>query len=416
MEELVKTISNKSKNFYGSDIDIKDFIDAIPMNELRCIKDKIKNHMNTFFSKDKGQVLGYYVCKGREPFKFYMISVNNTLYMALDAVPPLMWYKIESYLDFKTVARAYNRSSSKFTNRLTRISTGLSGNAMAGDIMKNIKSDYEYTTLVYNICVSNPFMNMDVFGHNELYDEYLNSREYNSMERALLTKCIFDKESGFCIRTLYTNSIISVKCVKGVMYMNFFFNECPLLEGIGNIPIDMYMFMLNFNLESFDHLLGKNSMNIVQSICSSIQKDYYGEFRESIHKYLSTLGESQKIHKEYIMTLRKLFTNFTIKNILDDMGSNTLDDMKPNNKLVIQYIKEKLTNDEKVHILVNIIDELELFTQNDPSASNLDKKLPDYIKESDESSESSESDDINDDLDNVKHKKIKSTTSQKLTK
>ena len=390
MEELVKTISRKSKNYYGSDIDIKDFIDAIPMGELRCIKDKVKTHMDTFFKNDQGEVLGYYVCNGQDPFKFYVISVGEKLYMALEAVPPLMWYKIESYSDFKKVARAYNKNSSKFTNRLTRISIGLSGNAVVGNIMKNIRSDYEYVTFIYNICLSNPFMNMDVFGYNELYDEYLNSRKYNSMERALLTKCIFDKESGFCVRTLYTNSIVSVRCVKGVMYMSFFFNECPMLEGVGNIPLDMYMFMLNFNLVSFDQLLGKNSINIIQSICASVQKDYYGEFRFSIYNYLSSLSDSEKGNKEYIVALRKLFTNFTIKKILDDMDSNNLNSMKPNNKLIAEYIKEKLTNDEKHHILENIIDELELFKQ-DEQVNSSDKKSSDYIKETNESKESEES-------------------------
>jgi len=389
MEELVKTISRKSKNFYGSDIDIKDFIDAIPMNELKCIKDKVKKHMDDFFTKDKGDILGYYICKGRDPFKFYMISVNNILYMALEAVPPLMWYKIESYPDFKKVVRAYNKNSSKFTNRVTRISAGLSENAMVGDIMKNIKSDYEYMTFIYNICLSNPFMNMDVFGYDELYDEYLNSREYNSMERALLTKCIFDKESGFCIRTLYTNSIVSIKCIKGVMYMSFFFNECPLLEGIGDMPLDMYIFMLNFNLASFDQLLSKNSMNIVQSICASIQKDYYGEFRFSIYNYLLSLKDSDKVDHVYVVTLRKLFTNFTMKRILDEMDSNTMNSMMPNNKLVIEYIKGKLTDGEKVHILENIIDELDIF-KNSASSQQSDAKISEGVEESGEIEESDE--------------------------
>lgn len=389
MEELVKTISRKSKNFYGSDIDIKDFIDAIPMNELRCIKDKIKNHMDIFFSKDKGEILGYYVCKGHDPFKFYMIAVNNTLYMALEAVPPLMWYKTESYSDFKKVVRAYNKNSSKFTNRITRISAGLSENAVVGDIMKNIKSDYEYMTFIYNICLSNPFMNMDVFGYDELYDEYLNSREYNSMERALLTKCIFDKENGFCIRTLYTNSIVSVKCVKGVMYMSFFFNECPLLEGIGNIPLDMYIFMLNFNLASFDQLLSKNSMNIVQSICASIQKDYYGEFRFSIYNYLLSLKDSDKVDPVYVFALRKLFTNFTMKRILDEMDSDTMSSMKNSNKLIIEYIKDKFTNEEKSHVVWSIIEELELF-KNSASSQHSNTKISEGVEESGDIEESDE--------------------------
>jgi hypothetical protein len=360
MEELVKTISRKSKNFYGSDIDIKDFIDAIPMNELRCIKEKVNNHMDIFFSKDKGEILGYYVCKGRDPFKFYIISVSDILYMALEAVPPLMWYKIESYQDFKNVVKAYNKNSSKFTNRITRISAGLSGNAVVGDIMKNIKSDYEYMIFIYNICSAHPFMSVDVFGYDELYDEYLNSREYNSMERALLTKCIFDKEHGFCIRTMYTNSIVSIKCIKGVMYMSFFFNECPQLEGIGNVPLDMYIFMLNFNLASFDQLLSKNSMNILQSICGSIQKDYYGEFRFSIYNYL-LLSKDSEIDPAYVLTLRKLFTNFTIKRILDEIDPHSLDSMKSNNKLVVEYLKGKLTDEEKVYILDDIINKIEIF-------------------------------------------------------
>lgn len=351
MEELINDIS-KNKNFYGTDIEMKDFMEAIPFIEFKCIEDYVKSHTESFFKKDKGDILGYYVCKGTELFKFYLISVSDSLYMALEALPPCFWYEIKTYDDFRNVRKSYNRKGNTFQKRLTKISTKLSGNAVLGDIMNTIRSDYEYTMLIYNMCMENPFVGGNIFGTDELYDDYINKNKYNSLEQALLTKFIIDKEHGFCIRTVHTNSIISIKCVNNILFFSFYYNECPKsVNNINDLPLDLYLFMINFNMIDISDALESKSPNIVLTLHSSLPIDYYGEMRYSIYSYLVENESENNEDNEYIKLLKSLFTDYTVHKITGEIEEELVKMENKTDDKIRAFIVSKFTDEEKKFIL-----------------------------------------------------------------
>ena len=113
----------KNKNYYDTDIDIKDFIKSINILECKNYKDIINDHMKGFFhkDKDKDEIIGYYVCNGEYLFKFYIIKVNNEIYMALENTPPYFWYKLKSYEDFRIIRKIYNKKTDTYEKKILLI-------------------------------------------------------------------------------------------------------------------------------------------------------------------------------------------------------------------------------------------------------------------------------------------------------
>ena len=206
MNKLIIEIS-KSKNFYGSDITIHDFTNNILFTEIKNSVTNVKIHMENFFKIDS-EVLGYYVCKGQKLFKLYLVSVDKQLYITLDKIPPIYWHKIKTYDDFQNIKKAYNtkQSNSRFCNKIVRISNGLS-NSMLGNNFCTINNNYEYLMILYNLCIASPFVMDNIYDNDEFHETKLDYSKYNSIDKTLLVKHIIDKNQGFNIRTVNSNSL-----------------------------------------------------------------------------------------------------------------------------------------------------------------------------------------------------------------
>lgn len=379
MEDLIKRIS-KSKNFYGPDIDIKEFIESIPLKEMKCVEEYVKKHLKQFFKNDNGEVLGYYICKGCEVYKFYLVSVDGELYFALDALPPCLWYKLKTYDDFREIRRSYNNKGDKFDTRLVKVSTKFSKNAVFGDILKTIRSDYEFVVMIYNMCVENPYVDDYIFGSDELYDEYLKKHRYNSMELALLKKYIIDREHGFKIRSAFTNSIISIKCVNGIVFFSFYFNKCPSMPRVGDLPLDIYMFMLNFEMMSLSNVIKMNSVESINTLCNALPQEYYGDMRYDVYNYLSS--NSGEMDKEYEQVLRVLFTKYTINKVASEFNKDILS-LKNDNKPISDFVMNKLNDEEKRYLSDDVVrslddsNKMKSIAEGDEVEDDLDEELDD---------------------------------------
>ena len=280
------------------------------------------------------------------------------------------------------------------------------------------------------MCMENPFTGNNVFGTDELYDDYISMNKYNSLERALLTKFIIDKEHGFCIRTVHTNSIISVKCFNNIVFFSFYYNECP--KNMNNdLPIDLYLFMLNFDLVDIKDILESNNSNTVLTLHSSLPLDYYGEMRYSIYNYLTSNAlsdTSSEDSKEYFKLLRSLFTDYTVHKITNEIEDELLNMTNKTNETIISLIKTKFTNEEVKYILDQRLDNMSFVSDNKNNNTVLDaiseevtiSDADDILKENnynDEPDDESVNKQIQIKLDtNTKAKKSKKTQNKKTKK
>jgi hypothetical protein len=359
MEDLIEFIS-KSKNFYGPDIEMKDYLESIPYQELKSIKDHIMKHMDNFFKDDKGEVIGYYLCRGVDVFKFYIMKVNNKIYMALDSVPPFFWYEIKTHSDFKNVRRSYNKKGDTFKNKMSKLCVSFSlNNTLTLQSDSGVQSDYEKIMLLANMCLENPFTSDSIFGSNELYDRNMNMKDMNAIEKAHLNKYIIEQCRGFNVRTLYSQSIINVKCNQGIYFLTFYFNPCPILENVNDIPIDVYLFMLNFNIMGAYDVISKKDEDLLKHIACIMPVDFFSDMRFNIYRYLLEIDNPEKedtCDDSYLLALKLLFTNYTVHKILLEHGDE-LKDLNSNADM-IDAILQNITEEEFKYILKDEINKI----------------------------------------------------------
>lgn len=350
---------------------MKDFMESISFLEFKGQKKEALEHMEKFFSDDKGDVLGYYICKGYDVYKFYIILVNGNLYMALDTLPPCYWYHLDTYEKFKKLKKVYNNKGESFTHRKSLISMELSNNAMSG-FMDRVRSDYEYTIFLYNMCTNSPFMHNEIFGEREFYDKYLNRERYNSLEKAILIKHIIDSERGFFIRTALSNSIVSIKCVGRTLFIRCYYNDTPTTLTGHKYPLDVVMFLNNFVVVSLEDIVKTDSGDFFTSIISLLPLAFYGDMRYEIHQYLS--DKDMEISKDYEKTLQKVFTDFTVHGVFAKWGndSKSVDLNDLSNDGIRELLEAEFTEEESKYILKSRLKELH-FKQSD--TEDKDKKM-----------------------------------------
>lgn len=364
MDELIKSIA-KNKNFYGPDIDMENFMESISTTECRNYENVIKDHNKKFFSEDSGEVLGYYVCKGEDVFNFYLIKVNKKLYMALENTPPYYWYQINNYEDFRAVRKIYNKKTDQYENRTLLIATQLwNGPKSESYIMENIRSDYEYTMILHDMCRNNPYLCEDIFSTNEFHYTNLNRDELSSLECALLNKHIINYRQGFHFRTALTNSVVSVKCKHGLVFFACYFDNC--INGVknGNIPIDLAMFLTNFKLTTIrDIVRGKSSVDLMR-VNQTVPIDFYADVRNEI--YLALVDNDKKeetFNEEYMHLLQNIFTEHTVNRIIFGLGDKAEALKSMSDKSVRDVLRDEFTEDEKKFVNMKFFAEMK-FTPN----------------------------------------------------
>jgi hypothetical protein len=320
MNNSILQLIKNNKNYYDTDIDIKSFIQSINILECKNYKDIIDNHTKDFFYKDKNEseseIIGYYVCNGEYLFKFYIIKVTNIIYMALENTPPYFWYPLTSYKDFRLIRKIYNKKTDIYEKKILLIGTELL-NLENNDIIKNINNDYEYTMILYNMCKLNPFIYNDIFYPNEFHYNVINRNKLSSLENALLDKKIIMQNKGFYCHTSLTNSIISIKCIQGVIYLICQYDECQR-----KMPIDLEIFLSNFKLTDIKTIINNCIEKDLIKINNSIPLDFYYIMKDEIYNILEYNKNKLIISKEYKKILRQLFTKHCVNRVMFGFGDN----------------------------------------------------------------------------------------------
>ena len=370
--ELLRKIA-KSKNFYRADIEMSDLMDSIDNTEFRNMEEKIEKHTKEFFKKDEGEVMGYYVCKGFDTHKFYLVLVNKKLFMAPDTFAPYFWYPIESEEDFKQVKRAYNSEGDKFPNKLVLVSLGINGDDKVKSLMSLIHSDYEYVTVLHHLCMNNNYINGEVFGYGELYDKKIeDAREkYTALENSLLTKRIMDVEKGFYVRGMLSNSIISIKCSRGMVFINCLYNNFPKTMGGITLPIDFFSLVSNFNVRTLDAIVNSKSEELLRAVKSVLPVTYFGDLYYQTHRALS---EENDHDDKYKKVLTNIFTDLTIHRIFLKWGKETERISDLPNQSIIELVKDELSEEEKKYISHEKLDNTIFRKDPDESTKPKDKK------------------------------------------
>lgn len=353
MDNLLKQISS-CKNFYGSDIEMKDLVESFSYNEVKSIRDALEKHTKELLGDNlsKGEVMGYYVCKGMESFNFYIVVVDNKIYLAFETLPPYFWYNVESYEEFKKLRKIFNKKGDNFQNKVCKISLGLSKNAEVGSFMETMRGDYEYVTFLYNMCIKNTFLSDNIFGTDELYDKYIDTENYNSLEHALLIKYIMDKERGFCVRTKLSKSIVLFRVVRGVIFISYYYDSSIKSVGGSDIPIDLLVFLTNFNVKTIQEvIMDRNKLKLLE-LNGSLPVDYYGEMRFEIHKYLvSREKEIDNVNNDnddnYDELLKSIFTDYTVHKIFMKWGDKYEDLKELSDEGIKKLLKDEFTKEEK---------------------------------------------------------------------
>jgi hypothetical protein len=343
MDDLMLLIK-KNKNYYDSDIDIKDFMESISLLECKNYKKNIDEYTSDFLKKDKGEIIGYYMCKCLDLFKFYFIKVNDTLYMALENTPPYFWYKLSVYDDFRIIRKIYNKKNEKYQNKNLFIATQLWNGPDSEEYIKaNIRNDYEYTNILYNICRENKYVDKDIFS-KEYHYNILNRDDLSSLEYALLDKHIINNQKGFYCRTVLTNSVVSIKCISGIVFLTCYYDNCTYGSKNGEIPIDLSMFLSNFKLTTIKNIVNyKNKVDLVK-INKYIPVDFYADMRDEIYIVLS--GDIKAFDKDYIKLLKQLFTEHCVNRVIFSLGDEVETLKNIPNKDIRKILKTKFSEDE----------------------------------------------------------------------
>ena len=353
MNMLIEEIKNKYK-FFEPDIELNDFLDDIKFNEYKSLDiNMIEENINSIKTNNKNKIIGYILLKSYILYKCYFISLsNNDLYVAFENIIPKFWIKINSIDDIKNIKQIYNNKNSSFNNEkllfiksfTDKLNIPLTSNILEtnDDILSFLKDISEYSV----------FTSSNISSEEIIYKISINYNKFNCIEKAIINKSILNNNT-FYIKTIYSQSIIQFESINKIIYLKIYFNKDINYEN--GLPIDLNLFLTNFNFETIENILDDQNSNILSYLINSMNFKNYSIMYDSIKNFFTNkILEKTEFNydNEFINILKYIYTNLLVNIIIDK--KHIIDNIKyeTNDKLYIHsLIKNEMDEiDKKIYV------------------------------------------------------------------